>query len=289
MPSKQEVLKACAHALHTDIITSKTVTGGDINQALRIETDRGLFFLKYHTGPQAAAILGTEKLGLEALRHNGAVPVPPVVVYDHFKDGSFLVLPFITPGIEKKDTMHTFGQQLARLHRNSKQDYYGFTHTNFIGRLPQSNNPQSNGADFLAHQRLYPQWKLARQQGYLNTTLDKKFEQLLVSLPHRIPEEGPSLIHGDLWNGNYIIDQQGKAWIIDPAASFSLREMDLAMSKLFGGFATDFYQGYQSEWPTPPQYAQREPIYQMYYLLAHLNLFGKSYEKTVQQTLLQIP
>ncbi len=170
--------------------------------------------------------------------------------------------------------MHRFGQS-----------HYGLNHDNFIGRLPQYNSSKEDAIDFLIEDRLAPQCRLAMDQQLLQAGDMKKFEALFKKLPELLPIESPSLIHGDLWSGNFMIAENGRSVLIDPAVSFGLREMDLAMSLLFGGFNDLFYQAYHEAFPLKGGWRERMDIYQLYYLLAHLNMFGRSYLRPVQQIL----
>ena len=273
-----------AKQLDLDLSASSRVAGGDINDALRLDTPEGSWFVKYQHSPQGADMLRTEANGLHALAQPDVIGVPTVSWQGMVEGFACLVLPFFETGPKTADSLANFGRQLATLHREATSDHYGFKEDNFIGSLPQSNNQHSTASDFLIQERLQPQWERARHSGYLPAS-QSAWNNLLRALPNLIPEEHPSLIHGDLWGGNYLIDTMGKPWLIDPAVAFAPREMDLAMSALFGGFGPAFYRAYENEWPTQPGYAEREPLYQLYYLLVHVNLFGAGYEGSVRRIL----
>ena len=137
---------------------------------------------------------------------------------------------------------------------------------------------------FFRERRLLPQ--LRRGEGYLDEKDRRCAEKLLARLEELLPEpEAPSLLHGDLWSGNYITGPDGRAWLIDPAAYVGHREADLAMTELFGGYPAAFYDAYREAWPLQPGYEQRREIYNLYHLLNHLNLFGPSYLGSVRQIL----
>jgi len=276
--------RAIANMLHMDLSGSSRVAGGDINEALRLDTPEGSWFVKYQPNPQGAKMLRTEANGLKALAEPGLIGVPEVTWQGMVDEVACLVLPFIETGPKGEESLARFGRELARLHREATTDHYGFREDNYIGSLPQSNQEHSTAVDFFIQERLQPQWERARNSGYLSE-YQPAWDHLLSSLPSLIPEEQPSLIHGDLWSGNFLIDTGGKPWLIDPAVAFAPREMDLAMSTLFGGFGPAFYRAYENEWPTQPGYAEREPLYQLYYLLVHVNLFGAGYEGGVRRIL----
>ena len=193
---------------------------------------------------------------------------------------AYLVLEWIeTDGARSHDaTMEDFGARLAAMHRHTASQH-GLEIDNFIGRLPQRNTPDPSWSAFYRDQRIRPQMEMARQRGLL----PKRREDLLTRLMDRLPDLlddaaiQPALLHGDLWGGNYLIDDQGEAVLIDPAVYYGHREMDLAMTALFGGFSRRFYEAYAAAYPLDPGYDERQPLYQLYYILAHLNLFGESY------------
>lgn len=282
---RKELQQKCAAHFDLSILRWLPVAGGDINQAFRLDTDRGALFLKYQQSPVAAEMLRTEARGLAELASAGALRTPFVIGWQALTDQDACLLMEYIPSIPAGPKHHSaLGQGLARLHRRTRPAY-GWTENNFIGSLPQSNSDHKGAADFLRYERLEPQWRAARKSGFFSEKEDQHFQDLLHSLPDRIPEERPALIHGDLWSGNYLIDDRGHPVLIDPAVSYGPREMDLAMSRLFGGFSADFYTAYQAEWPLPAGYPDREPIYQLYYLLVHVNLFGTAYTSSVRRIL----
>jgi len=262
------------------------VSGGDINQAFRLTTTGTRdYFVKYQRSSRATAMLKTEAAALQILAEARVVRIPEVITCVSLpQDDAILLLEYISPGKATPDQMRQFGRQLARLHHHTN-DSYGWEEDNFIGTLPQRNRKATTATTFLQSERLIPQWKMARTKGFFSSNEERAFHRLLNALPDIIPEERPALIHGDLWSGNYLIDRAGQAVLIDPASSYGLREMDIAMSHLFGNFGNPFYEGYQEEWPLTPGYTKREEIYQLYYLLVHVNLFGHGYTPSVQRIL----
>ena len=176
------------------------------------------------------------------------------------------------------------GARLAALHRCSK-DFFGLDHNNYIGSLRQFNHQQTSWVNFFIEQRLNVQLKLAIDSGMMDSKWLNEFESLYAKLPAMLPEEKPSLLHGDLWGGNLITDEKGEPCLIDPAVYFGSREADLAMTKLFGGFDDEFYTSYQHTFPLQPGYDKRFDIYNLYPLLVHVNLFGGSYKSAVANIL----
>ncbi len=260
------------------------VGGGDINQARLLETSGGRFFLKFNTGARSADMFEKEAKGLEALRSAGAVRVPEVLACATAPPYAFLLLEYIPEGHRSLDFWESFGRQLAALHRHSAEAF-GFGHDNYIGSLPQPNACAPTWAEFYARQRLLPQMALARRSERLDADDERALHRLIERVPELCPSEPPALIHGDLWSGNFLADQAGRPVLIDPAVCYAHREMDLAMSRLFGGFHSRFYDSYREAYPLSPGFEQRLDIYQLYYLLVHVNLFGGGYVSSVRAIL----
>ncbi|MFG1691447.1 fructosamine kinase family protein, partial [Gemmatimonadota bacterium] len=153
--------------------------------------------------------------------------------------------------------------------------------SNYIGALPQSNGPGTEWADFWRDERILPQVERARDAGHFPGRESEELDTLLEALPGILEgagDDGPSLLHGDLWSGNVYPGPAGEPVLIDPSVYRGHREVDLAMSELFGGFPPSFYDAYHEAWPISPRYdAVRRDAYQLYYLLVHVNLFGFGY------------
>lgn len=259
------------------------VGGGDIHQAHTLTTPDGRrLFVKHNTRPTAADMFRTEALGLALLGASRVIGVPRVHAHgDGPENHAFLVLDFVASGPRSRLFWENFGADLANLHGNTSAQF-GFAHDNFIGSLPQSNTRHDRWADFYAAERLLPQLRLARDAGLLDAGDVRRVEKIGNRIHLFCPEEAPALIHGDLWSGNFLCDEMGRPVLIDPAASFSHREMDLAMAQLFGGFDPAFFQSYAAAWPLEPGFEGRVEVYQLYYLLVHLNLFGAGYGTQVR-------
>ena len=273
-------------SLQSSIRQIQVVGGGSIHRACTFLDDKGkAFFIKFNTGPNAEEMFRSESLGLTLLGASKTIAVPRIWKQDNTGDGwSFLLMDYISPGYKNKLFWERFGIELANLHGNTSASY-GFSHDNFIGSLPQSNTRHERWVDFLKTERLEPQLKMAADENQLKPSDVKAMQGLFNRLEDLCPEEQPCLIHGDLWSGNFICDIEGRPVLIDPAACFAHREMDLAMSLLFGGFDQAFYNAYTEYWPLEPGFDDRLEIYQLYFLLAHVNLFGGSYIGQVQRIL----
>ncbi len=268
----------------------QSVSGGDIHRAMSFEAGDKRYFLKYSSGAEAVRMLETEARGLSHLAkaiaktkaEEESCQIPEPIATGQTENYAWLLLPYIPPGIRNEAFWTHFGRGLAGLH-SIREEAYGFPFDNYIGRLPQSNRQHKHWHEFYAEERLLPQARMAFDASLLSRRDMQQIEQLIKELPRRLPEEAPSLTHGDLWSGNFLCDTEGRPWLIDPAPCYAHREMDIAMSKLFGGFAPRFYEAYAEALPLLPGYGERTKTYQLYYLLVHLNLFGKGYYKGVME------
>lgn len=268
------------------LVSAKPLTGGDIHRAYHLRAADGReWFVKTNTAAQAAAMFKTEAQGLALLGASRAIRTPKISGHGSTPDGhAYLILEYIAPGYKNRLFWETFGRALANLHGNTSERF-GFAHDNFIGSLPQSNTRHPAWAAFYAEERLWPQMLLALEQGHLDKSAEQQLDHLCQKLAWLCPQEPPALTHGDLWSGNFLCDPAGQPVLIDPAAAFAHREMDLAMSRLFGGFDPAFYTAYEEAWPLESGFEKRLEVYQLYYLLVHLNLFGSGYAASVREIL----
>lgn len=280
------VLAEIENILGEKILKNQRVSGGDINEAHQLSTAAGNYFVKLNNVPFAKDMFEKEAYGLELISKSLTIPAPSVVGIAYHDDVAFLILDWIESGSRQANFWENFGLQLANLHK-VKQPDFGLVHHNYIGSLIQFNNKESEAIPFFINQRLLPQIKIAKKSNKIETNTLKDFNTLFKKLPDILPDEKPALTHGDLWNGNFMVNEKGNAVLIDPAISFSLREMDLAMSRLFGGFDEVFYQSYKAAFPVQPNLKERIPIYQLYYLMVHVNLFGGGYLNSVRSILKQ--
>ena len=267
----------------------KGIGGGCIADA-RVATfaDGSSVFVKSVAG--TPSMFEREAEGLRALAAAGAIRIPDVLAVGN----EALVLEMIHAAPKKAGFFESFGRAFARLH-DHRGPSFGFLHDNFIGSTPQRNEPLdgpwatlvdeaveiedgSRWPEFFLERRLRFQSKLAADRGHgheIELLLDRAEGQITEMLGAAI--ELPSILHGDLWSGNFIVDERGEACLIDPAAYYGHREADLAMTHLFGGFGSEFYAAYDEASPLAPGHQDRLPIYQLYHLLNHLNLFGSAY------------
>ena len=259
-----------------------SVSGGDIARAFLVEADKGRFFLKWYDGPAGGEMARVEAGGLEALAGSGALRTPGVVGVASLDPGGFLLLEYIPPRKPGPFDFERLGRGLATLHGHV-MPFFGWEADNFIGRLPQQNAPNADWAQFYVGQRLVPQYRLALAGGLLAARDIPGREVLTGKVRELAPDPEPSLLHGDLWSGNYLISESGDACLIDPAVYAGDAEADLAMTRLFGGFPERFYRAYHEVRPEKPGMARRIALYQLYYLLVHLNLFGAGYVPSVRR------
>ena len=263
---------------NSKIISSFSVSGGCISNAYKITLDdkRNLFLKINHTHP--ADMFRKEANGLKELARPAVIDIPKVISVDD----SFILLEFIEAGTKQKDFFEDFGRSFAELHKYNS-DSFGFYEDNYIGSTKQENipseNEKKNWTSFYFNKRILFQFKLAEKNGYATDELRKGVSFLEDNIEKILSgsEEFPSLIHGDLWGGNYMVNKNGKVSLIDPAAYYGHREADLAMTKIFGGFSESFYAAYNEVYPLKGSYHYRENIYKLYHILNHLNLFGSGY------------
>jgi len=258
------------------IQTIGVVGGGSINDARKVETSHGTFFAKINDAFAYPGMLRAEAKGLEFLIENSDFHIPKPISTGVSDGIQWILMEYIEHAAKESDYWEKFGSKLAKMHRATNETF-GFESDNYLGNLPQSNSSKLSWATFFAENRIAPQLKLAKDQGYAGDQMVKLLEKVISRADKYFPVEPPAAIHGDLWTGNFTTDVKGEATIFDPAAHFGHREMDIAMSKLFGGFDTKFYQSYNEEYPLEKGWEERLPVANLYPLLAHLNIFGDSY------------
>ena len=262
-------------------VVPRSVGGGDISAAWRLETDEFPVFVK--TGPPSSAdMFSAEAEGLAELAAPQAIRVPSVIACGLEGTTAFLVIEWLDIERPTRDTEFRFGTQLAELHRTTR-DRYGWHRDNTIGLTPQHTDRSDDWVGFFGRNRLGFQLQLAAANGFSGSLQDQG-AQLLDQLPAFFENYVPaaSLLHGDLWRGNWA-SVGGEPVIFDPAVYYGDRESDLAMTRLFGGFGTAFYQAYEASAPLAPGHRARCDLYQLYHVLNHLNLFGSGYLGQAQE------
>ncbi|MEJ2161756.1 MAG: fructosamine kinase family protein [Robiginitalea sp.] len=277
------LIKDLEKAFGLNIKQLNRASGGDIAESYIIEAHNGRFFAKILNNTNGLDMLEAESEGLQAIARTGTLPVPRVEGCASLGSGSCLLLEYIPVGAERGRSFEALGRGLAQMHHHTSASF-GWPRQNYIGTLDQVNTPNPSWDFFYCHYRLLPQYRLALDKGFLSASEIPEPEWMLSRISNLLPEIKPALLHGDLWSGNYLISSSGTPYLIDPSAYFGHAEVDLAMSLLFGGFPSRFYDAYFEIAPQVAGFEVRVALYQLYYLLVHLNLFGRSYYRKVVET-----
>jgi protein-ribulosamine 3-kinase len=259
-----------------------SVSGGSINQTAKIETNIGKFFIKWNELEKYPKMFEKEAQGLEILAKSEKIRIPKIILQEEMNTWSFLVLEWIETAEKNNGFWEDFGRKMSELHKISFEKY-GFENDNYIGSLHQRNHWDSDWEEFFWVQRIEPMLTMARNKGYADRGDTQSFDSLFYKLDKLFPKEKPSLLHGDFWKGNFLVDNKGNPCLIDPAVYFGHREMDLSMSQLFGGFPTEFYKSYHQNFPLEPDWEERTDLWNLYPLLVHAILFGESYMNEVRR------
>ena len=267
----------------TQILNQKSLSGGDINNLYLLETTTLPLVVKSNSIADFPNMFEYEKKGLEKLKQTKTIQIVDTINQINHNDLSFLILNYIKTSPETSEFWEKFGLQLNQLHQTQSISF-GLDTPNYIGSLPQQNNWCTTWTEFYVTQRLEPQLKKIVEKGFLKE-LVTQFEKLYHQLDSLFPKEPASLLHGDLWNGNFISGENNTPWLIDPAIYFGHREMDIGMTMLFGGFDSIFYSAYNCENPLEKNWEERVPLTQLYPLLVHVNLFGNQYSEPIKSIL----
>lgn len=273
-------------------LTRRTCSGGCIHTAeiWQFESDEGFFIKSNHLGH--LSLFQQEAIALEALRNTKVLRIPEIysLIDAPELNRSALVLEAIPVSLPQPSHWFRFGQQLASLHLLSDENRYGWDTDSYLGATPQKNLWSFSWPEFFAQNRILFQVRLLQERGMISRSLLTRFETLVADMPELLLGYSAvsSLLHGDLWSGNVLFDQQGQAVLIDPASYFGDREAEWGMIELFGGFPVSFREGYDSVYPLPEGWQVRSPIYRLYHLLNHWNLFGDSYLSACHQVLQEL-
>ncbi|MUL35373.1 fructosamine kinase family protein [Gloeocapsopsis dulcis] len=268
---------------------TRSVSGGCINQGYAISSETDTYFVKLNHASQVA-MFEAEALGLQQMLATDTIRVPQPICWGIAGNSCYLVLEWVDLGRGDNSTWEEMGRQLAKMHESPDlsiqgQAGFGWDMNNTIGSTPQINDWTADWAEFFAKHRLEYQFKLANRRG-------GNFPQqqaLLAAVPDLLAHKPqPSLVHGDLWGGNAACTTTGEPVIFDPATYIGDREVDIAMTELFGGFPAAFYRGYNEVFPLEQSYEQRKTLYNLYHILNHYNLFGGSYSSQANRMIAQI-
>lgn len=259
-------------------------SGGCINYGGELISNKGNYFLKWNDAHRYPNMFEVETKGLTLLRSAKCITIPKVMLVDEVEDKQFIIMEFVHSTRPQKNYWVLLGEQLAQLHRNTNTQF-GLDHDNYIGSLPQSNSFNQNWVQFFIEQRLNTQVALAEKDKKIDSTQRSRWDNLYKKLPELLPVGNPALLHGDLWSGNVMANEKGEPCLIDPAVYYGHQEMELAFTKLFGGFENDFYEAYHASFPLQPAFTERVDIYNLYPLLVHANLFGGSYFQQIERIL----
>jgi fructosamine-3-kinase len=265
------------------IADRRSIGGGCINQGYSISNDDRTYFVKINRA-SAIEMFVAEAAGLQEMYATKTIRIPQPICWGVAENSCYLVLEYLDLSGSSDRSWEIMGKQLAEMHKIGIASAFGWTQNNTIGSTPQINTQTENWADFFADRRIGYQLKLAQRRGASFADTNKIIAKIKDILTESNPQ--PSIVHGDLWSGNAAILRTGEPTIFDPAVYYGDREVDIAMTKLFGGFPNSFYRGYAREWRLEEGHQQRETIYNLYHILNHFNLFGGGYldraKKTIQ-------
>ncbi|MBD1928169.1 fructosamine kinase family protein [Trichocoleus sp. FACHB-90] len=263
----------------------RSVSGGCINQGYAISDGQRTYFVKLN---QASLVdmFEAEALGLQQMLETNSIRVPKPICWGTEGNSAYLVLEWLELGRGNTQSWEKMGQQLAAMHHWVGKDAFGWDRNNTIGSTPQINTWTAAWGEFYVEHRLGYQFGRALRRGGHFPNQERLLEAIPELLADRQPQ--PSLVHGDLWGGNASCTVEGEPVVFDPAAYYGDREVDIAMTELFGGFPTAFYRGYNEVFPLDPGYERRKPLYNLYHILNHFNLFGGGYASQASGMIEQI-
>ncbi len=265
-----------------------SVGGGCINQAYGLSNGQTTFFVKLNQASKLA-MFEAELAGLKEMYNSQTIRVPQPLCCGLSGNSSYIVMEWLDLG-GGRGAWANLGQNLAAMHRTSSDLGVGWHRSNTIGETHQPNDWQESWLTFWRDQRLAYQFRLAKRRG----GSFPQQEDLLAALPDLLAGHDPipALVHGDLWSGNAAITTAGEPVIFDPATYYGDREVDLAMTELFGRFPAAFYDAYESVYPLSLGYSTRKILYNLYHILNHFNLFGGGYgaqaNRMIQQLLAKV-
>ena len=276
------ILSELENRIGTKIRNYSYVSGGCINECFKLETPGSNYFIKINSATKFPQLFESEIKGLQLLSA-ADVKTPGVIDYFILNDFQVLILEWINVGVKNKTFYQNLGNALANVHRMTGKNY-GLERDNYIGSIPQKNDQKSTWTDFFCQNRLEPLVQHTFSENLLPLELIGKFHNLYLRIDGIFDQEPPCLIHGDLWSENVIADHESNPVFIDPSIYYGHRSMDLAMTTLFGGFDQAFYDAYKSQYSLPDNYREQWKAANLYPLLVHLLLFGKSYLPQIEKS-----
>ena len=280
----QKTLSYISAHLNQKIRSAAPISGGDISSAYLVQTEAQKYFLKVNDKSFTFQLFLAEQKGLQAIENTNAIAVPHVHLVDSVEGKSFLLMDFVESKRPDASDHQRLGTQLAKLHQCTQKDF-GFASNTFIGSLPQSNKYHTHWMEFYWAERMLSQLKMALDNQLLRKNEIPNEEKALTLFDEIFSDVKPALLHGDLWSGNYLIAVNGTPYLIDPATYYGHSMVDIAMSNLFRDFDPSFYDAYHEIIPKTENYSAQIQLYQLYYLLVHLNLFGSGYYSSVSSIL----
>ncbi len=260
------------------------VHGGDINKAYCLQADGSRYFLKVNDATLYPNMFEQEAAGLDELRKQGELLVPEVVQVGEAGGLQYLLLEWIEKGTAKEGFWEEFGRGLAMIHKK-QQPFFGWKTDNYIGRLPQCNKKHNTWDEFYTECRIMPMVEILLNKGDFNKEDIAAAGSFCNQLDQLYPVEHASLLHGDLWSMNFTVSAKGLPVIFDPSVYYGHREMDLGMTKLFGGFDRQFYDAYHEMYPLESGWEQRLKLSEAYPLLVHAVMFGGIYTSKARDIL----
>ena len=278
--------KVVHHFSETADLQVRPVGGGSINETYHIETTPKSIFCKLNSATKFPQLFMKEQNGLGIIARQGTIKTPYVISCFEQDGSQVLLLDWIREGERTEAFWKKFGEQLATLHQISSNQF-GLEEDNYMGSVPQSNRQHNTWTRFFIEERVQPMVRRCVEKGQLTKSHQHQFESLGKKLEDIFEEEKASLLHGDLWSGNFMCNQNNEPVLIDPAVYYGHRSIDLAMTTLFGGFSQPFYDAYHYSFPFPSNYKEQWAVCNLYPLLIHLYLFGSSYLPQIEHTLKQ--
>lgn len=268
-----------------EICDRRSVSGGCINQGYAVSDGDRTYFVKLNQASQIA-MFAAEAAGLQDMLATQSIRVPQPICYGTEGNTGYLVLEWLELGRGSSAAWEEMGRQLATMHKATHSSSFGWQQDNTIGSTPQLNRWTASWTEFWTEQRIGYQLQLAKRRGGHFPQADRLLTAIPDLLAGHTPQ--PSLVHGDLWSGNAAVLVSGEPVMFDPATYWGDREVDIAMTELFGGFPAEFYRGYDQVLPLNAGYPQRKTLYNLYHILNHFNLFGGSYAAQANRMMEQL-